>query len=128
MPATTPEQLHPQFQDAFNADDLDRLMALYEPDAVMVPQPGSVVQGDKQVHAALEGYLALKGRITLDTKLVPTVGELAYLSQTWSLRGTGPDATPLTLGATTAEMARRQADGTWRWVIDNAWGDQGATG
>jgi hypothetical protein len=52
--------------------------------------------------------LALKGRITLDTKLVVTVGDLAYLSNTWSLSGTGPDGNPVTLGATTAEVARRQ--------------------
>ena len=128
MPATTPEQIHRLFQDAFNAGDIDRLMMLYEPDSVLVPQPRSVVQGSQQVRAALEGYLALRGRITLDTKLVLTVGDLAYLSNTWSLSGTGPDGNPLTLGATTAEVARRQADGTWRYVIDNAWGDQGATG
>jgi uncharacterized protein (TIGR02246 family) len=128
MPATTPEQIHRLFEDAFNAGDIDGLMMLYEPDSVLVPQPGSVVQGSEQVRAALEGYLALAGRITLDTKLVLTVGDLAYLSNTWSLSGTGPDGNPLTLGATTAEVARRQADGTWRYVIDNAWGDQGATG
>ena len=63
----------------------------------------------------------LKGRITLDTKLVFTVGELAYLSNTWSLRGTGPDGNPVVLGTTTAEVARRQSDGTWRYVIDNVW-------
>jgi uncharacterized protein (TIGR02246 family) len=128
MPATTPEQIHRLFEDAFNAGDIDGLMVLYEPDSVLVPEPGSVVQGSKQVRAALEGYLALRGRITLDTKLVLTVGDLAYLSNTWSLSGAGPDGNPLTLGATTAEVARRQADGTWLYVIDNAWGDQGATG
>jgi hypothetical protein len=42
--------------------------------------------------------LALKGHITLDTKLVVTVGDLAYLSNTWSLSGTGPDGTPVVLG------------------------------
>jgi hypothetical protein len=46
---------------------------------------------------------------------------MTYLSNGWSLSGTGPDGTPVALGATTAEVTRRQADGTWRSVIDNAW-------
>jgi ketosteroid isomerase-like protein len=50
--------------------------------------------------------LALQGRITVDTMLVVTVGDLAYLSNTWSLTGTGPDGKPLTMGATTAEVVR----------------------
>jgi ketosteroid isomerase-like protein len=128
MAATTPEQIHRLFEDAFNDGDIDNLMLLYEPDAVLVPQPGSVATGTEQVRAALQGYLALNGRITLDTKLVLPVGDLAYMSNTWSLNGTGPDGSPLTLGATTAEVARRQPDGTWLYVIDNAWGDQGAGG
>jgi uncharacterized protein (TIGR02246 family) len=128
MAAMTPEQIHRLFEDAFNDGDIDNLMLLYEPDAVLVPQPGSVATGTEQVRAALQGYLALNGRITLDTKLVLSVGDLAYMSNTWSLNGTGPDGSPLTLGATTAEVARRQPDGTWLYVIDNAWGDQGAGG
>jgi ketosteroid isomerase-like protein len=74
------------------------------------------------------GFLALKGRITLNTKLVLTVGDLAYLANTWSLTGTGPDGNPVASGATTAEVARCQADGSWRYVIDNAWGDQAVAG
>ena len=128
MPAATPEQVHRVFEDAFNAGDIDGLMELYEADAALIAQPGSVAHGSAQVRAALEGFLALKGRITLDTRLVLTVGELAYLSNTWSLSGTGPDGEPVVLGATTAEVARRQADGTWRYVIDNALGDQGVAG
>jgi uncharacterized protein (TIGR02246 family) len=128
MPATAPEQIHQLFESAFNAADIDGLMALYESNAALIAQPGSVDHGSEQVRAALQGFLALKGRITLNTKLVFTVGDLAYLSNTWSLNGTGPDGNPVALGATTAEVARRQADGTWRYVIDNAWGDQAATG
>jgi uncharacterized protein (TIGR02246 family) len=126
MPATSPEQIHRLFGSAFNAGDLDELMTLYEPDAALIPQPGSVAHGTEEVRAALQQYLALQGRITLETKLVVEVGDLAYLSNTWSLSGTGADGQPLTLGATTAEVARRQGDGTWRYVIDNVWGDQGA--
>jgi uncharacterized protein (TIGR02246 family) len=128
MPATTPEQIHQLFESAFNAADIDGLMELYESNAALIAQPGSVDRGSEQVRAALQGFLALKGRITLNTKLVFTVGDLAYLSNTWSLNGTGPDGNPVALGATTAEVARRQGDGTWRYVIDNAWGDQAATG
>ena len=128
MTAITPEQIHRLFEEAFNAGDLDALMELYEPDAALIAQPGSVAQGGEQARAALQGFLALKGRITLDTRLVVTVGELAYLSNSWSLHGTGPDGNPVVLGATTAEVARRQGDGSWRYVIDNAWGDQAVAG
>jgi ketosteroid isomerase-like protein len=128
MPATTPEQIHRLFEDRFNAGDLDALMELYESDMALIAQPGSVARGSEQAGAALQGFLALKGRITLETKLVVTVGDLAYLSNSWSLSGTGPDGNPIALGATTAEVARRQADGTWRYVIDNAWGDQAVAG
>jgi ketosteroid isomerase-like protein len=51
------------------------------------------------------------------------VGELAFLVNRWSLSGTGPDGGDLDMGALTAEVARRQADGTWLYVVDNAWGD-----
>jgi ketosteroid isomerase-like protein len=127
MPATTPEQIHRLFEEMFNAGDIDGLMTLYEPESALIPQPGRLASGNDQVREALEVYLALGGRITLDTKLVVTVGDLAYLANTWSLEGaTGPDGQPLPLGATTAEVARRQPDGTWLYVIDNAWGDQAA--
>jgi len=40
MPASTPEQIHRLFEEAFNAGDLDGLMELYEPDAALIAQPG----------------------------------------------------------------------------------------
>jgi SnoaL-like protein len=70
MAATTPEQIHRLFEEAFNAGDLDALMELYEPSAALIAQPGSVAHGNEQMRAALQGFLALKGRITLETKLV----------------------------------------------------------
>ena len=129
MPAATPEQIHRVFEELFNAGDIDGLMDLYESDAALIAQPGSVARGPEQVRAALQGFLALKGRIRLDTKLVVTVGELAYLAnQHLVAERHRPGRQPSCPGATTAEVARHQADGSWRYVIDNAWGDQAVGG
>jgi uncharacterized protein (TIGR02246 family) len=128
MPATAPEQIHRLFEQAFNDGDLEALMGLYEPDAALVPQPGVTAEGGDAIRDALRWFLDRRGRITLETKLVVRVGDLAYLSNRWTLTGgTMPEGSAAELGATTAEVARRQADGTWLYVIDNAWGDLAAS-
>jgi uncharacterized protein (TIGR02246 family) len=128
LAATEPEHIHGLFEQAFNAGDVEALLALYEPDAALVPQPGTVVEGTAAIRDSLRWFLDRGGKITLDTKLVLCVGDLAFLANRWSLTGgTMPDGSPAELGATTAEVARRQPDGTWLYVIDNAWGDQAAT-
>jgi ketosteroid isomerase-like protein len=127
MPASEPEQMHGLFEQAFNAGDIEGLMALYEPDAALVPQPGAIAEGSAAIRDSLRWFLDRGGGISLETRLVLRVGDLAYLANRWSLtEGTMPDGTPAELGATTAEVARRQPDGTWLYVIDNAWGDLAA--
>ena len=67
------------------------------------------------------------GRISLETKLVPRVLDLAYLANRWApTGGTMPDGSPAEIGATTAEVARLQPDGSWLYVVDSAWGDLAA--
>jgi ketosteroid isomerase-like protein len=56
MAATTPEQIHRVFEERFNAGDLDGLMELYEPEAALIAQPGSVAHGSEQARAALQGF------------------------------------------------------------------------
>ena len=80
MPATEPEQIHRLFEQAFNAADLEGLLALYEPDATLVPQPGVVVEGIDGIREALRWLLDREGRITIDSQLVIRVEDLAYLS------------------------------------------------
>ncbi len=48
--------------------------------------------------------------------------DLALVTGIWSFDGTGPDGEPVQLAASNADVLRRQADGTWRFVIDNPWG------
>ena len=127
MAESDPSQIHRDFESRFNAADIDGLVDLYEPDATLIPAPGAQANGLDEIREALKGFLAMQGQISLDTKLVVAVDDLAYLSNTWSLEGKDADGNPVTLGATTAEVARRQDDGRWLYVIDNAWGDAAAT-
>ena len=118
-----PESIHRNFEAAFNAGDLDGLLALYEPDAVLIVEPGVVIDTMEGISGALQWFLSLGGQITLDTKLTAQAGDLAYLANRWTLTGTDPEGNDFEMGATTAEVAKRQPDGSWRYIIDNAIGD-----
>jgi uncharacterized protein (TIGR02246 family) len=109
------------YQEAFNDGDLDALLALYEPEATFVPQPGQAAAGAAAIRAALGGFLALKGRLeieALEAKDVVRAGDLALVSGSWTLTGTAPGGEPVTMRGRTTDVLRRQPDGSWRWVID----------
>ena len=57
MPATEPAQMHGLFEQAFSAGDIEALMALYEPDAALVPQPGAIAEGSAAVRESLRWFL-----------------------------------------------------------------------
>jgi uncharacterized protein (TIGR02246 family) len=107
---------------ALNAGDVDALLALYEPTATFTVEPGTIVSGTAAIREALVGFLALKPSISLKPKVIGNAGDVALVSSTWVLEGTGPDGKPVELTGTSAEVVRRQADGTWKFVVDSPWG------
>src|SRR4051812_41113436 len=89
---------------------IDVLMSLYEPEAALIPQPGTVAEGTAAIRDSLRWFLDRGGQITVDTTLVLRVGDLALLANRWSLTGAAmPGGSPAALGATPAEGARPQA-------------------
>ena len=118
MPVDSPEEIHAVFEDAFNSGDADALLALYERDAVFEPEPGQLVSGTDAIREALGGFLALQGTLTMQTKKVVEAGDIALVHGSWSLTGTGPDGSEVNLSGESTEMLRRQAGGTWLFVID----------
>ena len=122
MSRGTPEQVLGSIVDGINAGNLDSLMSLYEPDAAFATQPGSLAHGLPGVRQALAGFIAMKGTLDLKVTRVLEAGGLALVTGVWSFTGTGPDGKPVKLAATSADVLRRQADGSWRFVIDNPWG------
>ena len=122
MPAHSPEEVHQLWGSAMNTGDLDAVLDLYEPDAAVVSQPGQVVTGTAAIRAALGGFLAMQPRFELRPRQVLQTGDLALLLTEWTMQARGPDGSPVAMGGTTSDVVRRQADGSWRFAIDNPYG------
>jgi hypothetical protein len=66
------------------------------------------------------GFVSLGGQIAMTTRYCVERGDVALLSNTWEFRSGSTELT-----STSAEVAVRGSDGTWRYLIDNPTG--GAT-
>jgi len=107
VPAVQPEDLGRFFLDRANAGDVEGLVALYEPGAVLAIPPGRLAVGHEQIRAVYAGLLADHPSFSSAGQPPAIInGDLALTS------------TRLPGGGATVEVARRQPDGTWRWVID----------
>jgi hypothetical protein len=105
--ATAPEDLGRLIVARLNAGDVDGLVALYEPGAVLELPGGRTATGAAEIRAAYGRLLADRPVFAPGTPL-PTLrtADLALTS------------TRLADGTVTVEVARRQPDGTWLWVLD----------
>ena len=119
MPANKPEELMVLLGQALNSGDLEAAVALYDPEACVVPEPGTMVKGTAAIRETLTGFLSMKPTITAPPSQVIQTGELAAVFNSWSLEGTGPDGSSVSLSGNSAEVVRQQSDGTWRYVIDS---------
>jgi uncharacterized protein (TIGR02246 family) len=121
--SATPAGVVEEFAERLNARDLDGALALYEPDAAFQAQPGEPpVQGTDAIRTALAGFLALEPAMSGEIVKVVEAGDVALVMNRWALRGTQPDGAPIELAGTSADVVRRQRDGSWRVVVDDPWG------
>lgn len=116
--AATPQEMHGIFKELLEAGDLDGLLGLYEQGAAMVNGPGQVATGLPAIRESLAPFVALKARITFQPAEVAGSGDVALVQAKWTATGAGPEG-PVELAGVTSEVVRRQADGTWLYVIDN---------
>jgi len=113
-----PQEAHRLFREAFNARDLDGLMMLYEPDAMLSPQPGVQARGKEQVRAALREYLALHATMDMRTVSCRVTGGVAVMRAAWRLTGTRADGRPLEMEGVSLELLRPQRGGGWKIAVD----------
>lgn len=104
--AQDPDDLARLFNERANAGDVEGLVALYEPDAVLAA--GAVAAtGHAEIRRFYADLLSRRSEFP-SAETLPAIrnGAIALTSAR------------LPNGTVSVETARRQADGSWRWIID----------
>lgn len=109
----TPNDMPSAFAAAFNERDIEKLLALYTDDAVLVAD-GTVEVPAAGLRAALEGFLALPGPMTMTLKRAVVGADNAVVIADWKL--------PNGMSGTTSDTLRRSSDRGWQYVIDAPFG------
>ncbi|MGE0422507.1 MAG: nuclear transport factor 2 family protein [Reyranellaceae bacterium] len=112
---TDPKLTAAIFGRLFNAGDVAGLLALYEADALFVTPDGQEVRGVANIKPVIEAFLAMKATMAIEQRSCHVQGDLASISNAWTLTGGGA---PPGFAGKTIEVLRRQADGSWRYIID----------
>ncbi|WP_275187824.1 nuclear transport factor 2 family protein [Bradyrhizobium sp. CSA112] len=120
MTVTEPAQMNEAFAQAFNSRNIDNLLALYEMDAVLrVDGSERSLIGLDAIAGDLQRLLQAPGTLTSRNNFCVQHSDVALLRADWELRT--QDGSIVASGSS-AELVRRQSDGTWRYVIDHAVG------
>ena len=117
MGVSQPQEIHQAVEDAFNAKDLDGLVALYESDARMVAPDGAVAIGTDAIREQWQFALAMNAPMRVRTRFCIEIGDVALLRNDWNL-----DSPDMEMASSACEVVRRQPDGSWRYIVDHPFG------
>jgi uncharacterized protein (TIGR02246 family) len=115
------EDVHETLAAAFNTGDVATVLSMYDVAGVMVLEPGKPVSGKEKWEEAIRGILSIKGKMKIKTVYCLQAGDVAVGRSEWSIT----DGEEVKVSAKGIELMKQQADGTWKIVIDHAFGAEG---
>ncbi len=109
----SPQDMNRTFARARNAGDVEALLSLFEPEAV-IQEVGRRCSGTQELRAHLEWLVGLGGELVSENNFAVEAGDLALLRADYAIYQDGR----ITVTGSSAEVVRRQSDGRWLYVID----------
>lgn len=116
--ARKPEELHALFAHHANGGDVDALVRLYEPDAIYVSPEGGQAKGAAAIREMLGQALAIQTNLETTTRHAIVAGDIALLASHWHASFKAKKGKAAHAQGTSTEIARRQPDGTWLYLLD----------
>ena len=115
---TDPSQMNATFAKAFNNNrDIAGWLSLYEPDATLFDGTSPVV-GHEAIRKALIPLTKAPGVMETKVNFSAVNGDIAVLRADYRIVHEGQ----IVIAGSAVEVARRQPDGRWLYIIDNATG------
>jgi len=113
---------------AIECGDIDTVVSLYERDAILFSKSGRLMHGLDAIRENNLGLIALKPTFTVDfiTATISADGMLATNRMKAELSWNDKDGNPKKGSVDTLEVLRKQADGSWLYVIDDPYGSMRA--
>jgi|GEM_PF-108801 len=119
MAVRDPAELYRLFAERASAGDLEGLVDLYEDGATFVGPDGEHATGVSTIRERLRNLLAAAPLIApLGHQSTVMTDDVALFSNRWQMTF-GSDESAPTMNGSSTEVARRQSDGSWRYVIDH---------
>jgi ketosteroid isomerase-like protein len=112
------EDAHATLAAAFNTGDVATVLSMYDVSGIIVPEPGKPVSGKEKWEEAIKGILSIKGKMEIKTVYCLQAGNVAVGRSEWNIT----DGKEVKVSAKGIELMKQQADGTWKIVIDHAFG------
>ncbi|MBO9376365.1 DUF4440 domain-containing protein [Sphingomonas histidinilytica] len=124
MKVFDPREIDAAVSRAFEEGDIEGALTLYEEGCAFVRFSGEVTTSAADIRAELAGLIAMKPKVALDeVAVIESVdGKLATTRARGRIDGTGPDGQPMSVPFHTLAVVRKQADGSWRFAIDDPQG------
>jgi ketosteroid isomerase-like protein len=112
------EDAHATLAAAFNTGNVATVLNMYDFNGIIVPEPGKPVSGKEKFEEAIKAILAIKGKMEIKMVYCLQTGNLAVGRSEWNIT----DGNEVKVSAKGIEVMKQQPDGTWKIVIDNAFG------
>jgi uncharacterized protein (TIGR02246 family) len=112
------QDVHKTLAEAYNTGDMNTVLGMYDVSGIFVGDTGEPLSGNEQFQAAVKGILAIKGKMEINTVYCFETGDVAVGRSEWSIR----DGSETKVAAKGIELLKKQADGTWKVLIDHAFG------
>lgn len=112
------EDAHATLAAAFNTGNVATVLSMYDFNGIIVPEPGKPVSGKEKFEEVIRAILSIKGKMEIKTVYCLQTGNLAVGRSEWNIT----DGNEVKVSAKGIEVMKQQTDGTWKIVIDHAFG------